>query len=195
MTMHDVSPEPPVFPNHEPMPLGAGYVVLRWQRGVTRWSHGSWQMSEFLLSVPETVAFAPRAETGGVPVAVLRQDEAQREVVFGPLPLVLHPAEAEGIWLNVTAPQPRVFGLLRCDEGQTWPTPRYLTVSQHEAARWMDGGEWVEACPLPRPFWEALAAYGRAHYRPETKKRRRRNDPFGILKRSTDEADEPEGVT
>lgn len=170
----------------------SGYLVLEWRAGTTRWSGGVWSLRAFHLSLPEGLAWQQQPEVGGRSIARLPHPDDPDAPAFaiGPLPLRLVPAEAEGIYLNVTAPQPMVFALLRCDEGESWPTPRYLTVSQHEAARWMDGGEWVESCPLPSPLHEPLREFAMHHYRPERKKRVKRNDPLGILGRSTDREEE-----
>lgn len=165
----------------------SGYLVLEWVPGQTPWSLGTWQVTAFHVAMPEGLSWSSRPEAGGRTIALLHDDDAHKRFAIGPLPLRIFPAEAEGIYLNVTAPQPMLFVLLRCDEGETWPTPRHVTVSQNEAARWMDGGEWVESCPLPSLLWDPLREFALAHYRPERKRRVRRNDPLGILKRSTDD--------
>ncbi|HCO77782.1 MAG TPA: hypothetical protein DIT50_06435 [Rhodocyclaceae bacterium] len=165
----------------------SGYVVLEWVPSQTPWSDGNWQVTAFHVAMPEGLSWSSRSEVGGRTIAVLQDDAMRKCFAMGPLPLRIFPAEAEGIYLNVTAPHPMLFVLLRCDEGEAWPTPRHVTVSQNEAARWMDGGEWVESCPLPSPLWDPLRVFALAHYRPERKRRVRRNDPLGILKRSTDE--------
>jgi hypothetical protein len=92
----------------------------------------------------------------------------------------LHPSEAEGYFLNVSAPQPRVFVMWRMVDGPEAPPARpvVVTLSYNEAARMMDGGEQVDSVPLPAPLLEMLSGYVAEHYKPEPRKKVRRNDPF-----------------
>ena len=64
----------------------------------------------------------------------------------------------------------------RFREGREPPVhPVVVTLSYNEAARMMDGGEQVDAVPLD-PFLRALLEpFVAAHYRPEPKRKQRRN--------------------
>ena len=92
----------------------------------------------------------------------------------------LHPSEAEGYYLNIVAPEPKAFVMWRMrDEGGDPPVfPVIVTVSYNEAARMLDGGERVDAVPLPDGIRSWLEPFVAEHYRPEPKKKLRRNDPF-----------------
>ena len=63
----------------------------------------------------------------------------------------LHRSEAEGYYLNITAPEPKVFVMWRMAEAGVVPPvrPVVVTVSYNQAARMLDGGEQVDAVPLP----------------------------------------------
>jgi len=91
-----------------------------------------------------------------------------------------HPTEAEGYFLNVSSESPVVFVMwrLRDDEAVPAAEPFIVTVSYNEAGRFMDGGERVDAVPMSAPIREWLAAYVAVHYKPEPKKKAKRNDPF-----------------
>ena len=82
--------------------------------------------------------------------------------------------------LNLVAPDPKVFVNWRAhDEGATPPVfPVIVTVSYNEAARMLDGGERVDAVPLPAGILAWMQPFVDEHYKPEPKKRVRRNDPF-----------------
>ena len=92
----------------------------------------------------------------------------------------LHPCEAEGYYLNIVAPEPKAFVMwrLREDGGDPPVFPVIVTVSYNEAARMLDGGERVDAVPLPDGIRSWLEPFVAEHYRPEPKKKIRRNDPF-----------------
>jgi len=97
----------------------------------------------------------------------------------------MHPTEAEGYYLNLSTDQPRVFVMWRMyDDGVAPPArPVVVTMSYNEAARMMDGGEQVDSVALPLELYALLVPYMQEHYKPEPKKKVRRNDPLGDPKR------------
>jgi hypothetical protein len=94
--------------------------------------------------------------------------------------LELHPSEAEGYFLNLTAPAPCVFVMWRMDEDGTPPLARPVlaTLSYNEAARIMDGGERVDTVSLPAQIADWMRPFVAAHYKPEPRRKVKRNDPF-----------------
>ena len=97
----------------------------------------------------------------------------------GPFDVELHPSEAEGYYLNVTAPSPKAFVLWRFfEEGAPVARPVVVTVSYNEAGRFMDGGEQVEGVPLPEPIADVMRPFIEVHYKPEPRRKVKRNDPF-----------------
>ena len=96
--------------------------------------------------------------------------------VYPGLVAEIHPVEVDGYYLNLSTPDPKAFVMWRFREGGEPPVhPVVVTLSYHEAARMMDGGEQVDAVPLD-PFLRALLEpFVAAHYRPEPKRKHRRN--------------------
>jgi Protein of unknown function (DUF3305) len=92
----------------------------------------------------------------------------------------LHRSEAEGYFLNTTTPEPKVFVMWRpCEDAERPPIrPYVVTVSYNEAARLMDGGERVEAVPMLPEILAWMTPFVAAHYKPEPRRKVRRNDPF-----------------
>ena len=86
--------------------------------------------------------------------------------------VVLYRDEAEGYYLNVATGEPKVFVMWRQEEGEDAPTPRSVTASYNEAARWMDAQERVDAVPMPAAMATWLADYVAVHYKPEPKRKR-----------------------
>ena len=99
---------------------------------------------------------------------------------FGGHAIELHRSEAEGYFLNVTAPAPKVFVMWRMKEEGATPLigPQVVTVSYNEAARLLDGGEQVEAVPMLPEILAWMTPFIDEHYKPEPKRKVRRNDPF-----------------
>lgn len=104
---------------------------------------------------------------------VLREDGAVAQWLHPGFKLVLHKDEAEGYYLNVSAPQPRVFILWRMEERIDAPfaLPLEVTVSSDEAGRWLDGGHSVDGVAMPLEIFAWVGDYVEKNYRPQPKKR------------------------
>lgn len=99
---------------------------------------------------------------------VIVNEERLLEVAFPGFAIRLERTEAEGYYLNITSPHPKLFVLWRLDGGLA--RPQRLTASYHEGARWMDSGENVDGVALPPDLIPWIADYVAAHYRPEPRK-------------------------
>jgi hypothetical protein len=110
-----------------------------------------------------------------------RAPDAAREVIFSDgrntqflfpgFELRLRRDEAEGYYLNITSPLPKIFVLWRKDDEIA--TPRLLTLSFNEGARWMDGGATVDGVALPVDLLPWIGAFVERNYQPEPKKKGR----------------------
>ena len=103
---------------------------------------------------------------------------------FTGMSMELHLSESEGYHLNITAPEPKVFVMWRMAEvaaaDNEFPGahPVLVTVSYNEAARLLDGGEQVDATPLTAEMLTWMQPFVDAHYRPEPKRKVRRNELY-----------------
>jgi hypothetical protein len=102
---------------------------------------------------------------------VMLQDEQSLQILYPGLELRLMRDEAEGYYLNLTSPAPKVFVLWRLHDEQA--RPEFVTVSYHEGARWMDSDEHVDGAPLPGELLPWIREFVEQHYRPEPKKQKR----------------------
>ena len=73
--------------------------------------------------------------------------------------------EAEGFYLNLTAPDPRVFVLWRMEAEDALPV--HVTVSSEEASRWMDGGHSVDGVKMPREIFAWAGEWVEKNYKPK----------------------------
>jgi hypothetical protein len=126
-----------------------------------RWGGERWEAKDAVLEVPSE-ASEPRE---------IFRDESSVRILFPGLVVSLRRSEAEGYYLNLTSPEPRLFVLWRMQDGVA--RPELLTVSYNEGARWMDGGENVDGVALPPQLLPWIAAFVAEHYRPEPKKPKR----------------------
>ena len=56
--------------------------------------------------------------------------------------------------------------------------PLIVTVSYHEAGRFLDVGEQVDAVPMPVALLKAMESFIAVHYRPEPRKKVKRNELY-----------------
>lgn len=123
-----------------------------------RWGGEKWEAKGV---VPDLTPDAP-------PRVIVDRPE-MIQVLFSGMCVRLQRDEAEGYYMNITSPQPKVFVLWR--PGETLAEPQMLTVSYHEGARWLDSGEEVNGVPLPTELVAWIADFCRQHYKPEPRKK------------------------
>ena len=136
-------------------------VIMERARLADRWATERWEARGVVRdSLP-----------AGSAEQVIVRDARATQVLFPGFELKLRRDEAEGYYLNITSPQPKVFVLWRAD-GET-VRPHLITVSFNEGARWMDGGESVDGIALPVDLLPWIAEFVSEHYRPEPAKKPR----------------------
>ncbi len=86
--------------------------------------------------------------------------------------------DAEGYFLNTSSPSPCVWVVWRPDDsrlldGEPMAVPQIVTLSYHDAGRWLDAQEKVDQVAAPAPVIEWLTAFVAEHHRSEPKRRQR----------------------
>lgn len=149
----------------------AASVCFRKRPVTSRWVDFEWDTAS--VAVSQATSDAPSG-----PREFLHGTELQWRHDFEPI--TLHATEGEGYWLNLNSPAPCIFVMWRLDENDADAVPRpvVVTLSYNEAGRMLDAGERVDNVPMPEPLKCALTDYVAANYKPEVKKKVRRNDPF-----------------
>ena len=142
-------------------------VILRKRRTASRWQAWQWELEDVV----------PHEPTYGNEARRLYQGEDGERWLHPGLRVELFRDEAEGYHLNVTTPAPCWFVMWRMgegsDEGEPIARPVVVTLSYHEAARWLDAQETVEQVPAPPDVVEWMRAFAQEHYELEPKKRKR----------------------
>lgn len=142
-----------------------------------------WASEQWL---PSAVVPVAEGRTNVQPPQRILHDARRTSWRFPGMEIDLHPSEGEGFYLNLTSEKPVAFVMWRMhDDGEPAARPLIVTLSYNQAGRFMDGGERVDNVPLAEPLRAWLAAFVAAHYKPEPRKKARRNDPFadGAFKR------------
>jgi hypothetical protein len=143
-------------------------VIMRRERLANRWQPWRWALDDV---VPQESAF------GREPRLLMRDDDGERWLHPG-FEVELFRDDAEGYYLNVTTAAPCWFVLWRMEEepglaDEPMPRPAMVSLSYHDAGRWLDAQETVEQVPAPPEVVEWLRAFVDAHYVVEPKQRRR----------------------
>lgn len=144
-----------------------------------RWASERWQPAAVEVAAPREGAPPARDLIPGSGEAEPADASGNRWRCKG-FEIELHPTEAEGYFLNITAPDPRIFVMWRMFDDGAMPSARpvVLTVSYNEAGRFMDGGEQVDGVPMLPAIADWMRAFVAVHYKPEPRRKVKRNDPF-----------------
>ena len=149
----EVSAHPPVF---------RVAVVMQRTTLTSRWVSEMWEAKG-------VVADAGAGETKH---RIIVTQASLTQLLFPGHVIRLQRYEAEGYYLNITSPQPKVFILWRMHDEVA--RPEFLTVSYNEGTRWTDSGESVDGVPMPAELLPWIGEFVEQHYKPEPKKQKRR---------------------
>ncbi|TDQ38424.1 DUF3305 domain-containing protein [Tepidicella xavieri] len=146
---------------------------------MSRWQSTRWVLADVVLheALP-ALSLAGAAEAGG-PIPIEPEagaSPATSHWLYPGFEVTLHRDDAEGYYLNLTAPQPCFWVLWRLDHEQgddAFPQPLIVTVSYHDAGRWLDAQERVDQVPAPPSVIDWMARFTQQHYQPEPKRRKR----------------------
>ena len=161
-------------------------VVMRREPVVgpmSRWQPWRWVLADVVLR-------AEPDDTGPVDANELHEPQAVEPVdgteviaqathwLFPRFRVELFRDDAEGYFLNLNSPQPCFWVFWRADEarlldGEAMAVPQIVTLSYHDAGRWLDAQERVDQVPAPAEVVEWVRGFVDATYQPEPKKRKR----------------------
>lgn len=158
---------------------------------MARWQPWRWVLADVVpagqpqlqpVGAPQPVAAAP-VEVQPLPGAP--EVAGARYWLFEGLHVTLFRDDAEGLFLNLESPAPCFWVFWRADEeqlldGEPMAVPQIVTLSYHDAGRWLDAQEKVEQVPAPPEVVEWLRAFVAEHHHIEPK-RRKRPDSFKPL--------------
>jgi hypothetical protein len=146
-------------------------VVMRKERiegAMSRWQTWRWVLDDV---VQHELGF-------GTEPRLLYKNESSERWLHAGLRVELFEDDAEGYQLNASTPAPCWFVLWRMDEeanGVDAPIARPVVVSlsYHDASRWLDAQETVEQVRAPAAVVQWLQAFIAVHYQPEVKRPKR----------------------
>ncbi len=146
---------------------------------MSRWQSHRWVLESVVLEGEASTSLGQKTATKIV--ATIENDSSERWIHAG-YRAELFADDAEGYYLNVTTDAPCWFVLWRMEdieEGGAGITdepiakPEMVSLSYHDAGRWLDAQETVEQVPLPPEVITWLQAFVDEHFVMETKRRKR----------------------
>ena len=143
-------------------------VVMRRERIDNRWQPWRWVLADV---VPQEDSF------GTQPRMLLKEENEERWLHPG-FKVELFPGDAEGYYLNVTTERPCFWVVWRMEEvaalaEEPVAVPHIVTLSYHDAGRWLDAQETVEQVPASLEVAQWLQAFVDQHHVLEARRRQR----------------------
>jgi hypothetical protein len=151
-----------------PRPCTAVAVVMRRERIDNRWQPWRWSLDEIV----------PHEEGFGATPRLLLKDEREERWLHPGFKVELFTDDAEGYYLNASTGQPCFWVVWRMEEeaqlaDEPVAIPQIVTLSYHDAGRWLDAQETVEQVPAPPQVVQWLQQFVDQHYVIEAKRRQR----------------------
>ncbi len=143
-------------------------VVMRRERIDNVWQPWRWVLADVV----------PHEDGFGKPPRLLLKDEREERWLHPGFKVELFFGDAEGYYLNVTTPQPCFWVVWRMEEeaalaDEPIAVPQIVTLSYHDAGRWLDAQETVEQVPAPLDVVQWMQHFVDQHHVLEVKRRKR----------------------
>jgi hypothetical protein len=135
-------------------------VIMERSALINRWASEMWEAKGVVRD----------SAPAGTPHSLIVRGQTLTQFLFPGHTLRLQRSEAEGYFLNITSPQPKVFILWRMQNELAQPV--VLSVSYNEGTRWADSGESVDGVPVPGELLPWMGEFVEQHYRPEPRKQK-----------------------
>lgn len=153
-------------------------VVMRKVHSHNKWQPWRWELAEVV----------PQQEAFGSEPRLLLDTESEQRWLYPNFRVELFRDDAEGYYLNYSTDAPGWFVLWRMEEEPTIAAeplarPAMVSLSYHDAGRWLDAQEYCEQVPAPPEVVAWMREFAEAHYVPEPRKRQRPESFKGLADR------------
>ncbi|MDB5965321.1 MAG: hypothetical protein JWQ72_1821, partial [Polaromonas sp.] len=120
----------------------------------------------------------PHEDSFGEEPRLLVNGSGEERLLHPGFVVELYLGDAEGYYLNVTTEQPCFWVVWRMEEGtpladEPLAVPQTVTLSYHDAGRWLDAQETVEQVPAPPGIVQWVRDFVDQHHVLEPKRRQR----------------------
>ncbi|QRR33361.1 DUF3305 domain-containing protein [Hydrogenophaga sp. YM1] len=153
------------------------------QGPMARWQPWRWVLADVLLSAGPDEAARLAPDEAHPPQEVEPIDagsvaDGSQHWLYPRFRVELFRDDAEGYFLNLSSPRPCFWVMWRAEGealvgGEPMAVPLIVTLSYHDAGRWLDAQERVDQVAAPPEVVDWLRAFVDATYVPEPKRRQR----------------------
>jgi Protein of unknown function (DUF3305) len=145
---------------------------------MSRWQSHRWVLEQVVLNGEVVQGSQSQNDLIDIKSQLLSKNDSKECWIHHGYRVKLFEDDAEGYYLNVTTDAPCWFVLWRMEEeacisDEPIAKPEMVSLSYHDAGRWLDAQETVEQVPLPPEVVAWLQAFVDEHHVIETKKRKR----------------------
>lgn len=170
------------MPNERPT-LEVGVIMRREAvpGPMSQWQAWRWVLADVVRPQDVGASLEEWSALGVDPVPIELNDDGMpnegpppQHWLYPGMQVELYRDDTEGYYLNLVSPKPCYWVLWRLEPNHgpdELPKPLIVTVSYHEAGRWLDAQERVDQVQAPKAVLDWVAAYTEAHYVPEPKRR------------------------
>jgi Protein of unknown function (DUF3305) len=142
---------------------------------MSRWQSHRWVLENVILTGEATSTLVEKTATK---ITNTDKNNSTERWIHAGCRVELFTDDAEGYYLNVTTDAPCWFVLWRMEEEAVISTepiakPEMVSLSYHDAGRWLDAQETVEQVPLPPEVVTWLKAFVDEYHVNDIKKRKR----------------------
>ncbi len=151
-------------------------VIMRRERvqgAMSRWQTWRWVLQEVMGH-----EVTDHADHFGTQPRCLRKTDDEQVWLHPGFTVSLHKDDTQGYYLNSASPAPCWFVMWRMEEepqisDDVMAVPIMVSLSYHDAGRWLDAQEHVDQVPAPADVVSWISAYAQAHWEVEPKRRKR----------------------
>jgi Protein of unknown function (DUF3305) len=145
---------------------------------MSRWQSHRWVLEQVVLNGEVVQGGPSQDDVIEIKSQLLSKNDSTERWIHAGYRIELFTDDAEGYYLNVTTDAPCWFVLWRMEEDagitdEPIAKPEMVSLSYHDAGRWLDAQETVEQVPLPPEVVAWLQAFVNEHHVNEVKKRKR----------------------
>jgi hypothetical protein len=151
-----------------PASFALAVVLERRELKGNRWASCTWD----IVGVAAGAAVAQ----GDGPMLVATDESGTEHYLWPGFKVSLFADEAESYYHNLMAEKASCYVVVREAESGERPQPFLVTLSFDEAHAYLEGDDSVHAVPMPPELYRWAEAFVLAHYVPEQRKKRKRQN-------------------
>jgi hypothetical protein len=143
-------------------------VIMQQSPSENPWVESQWEAIGIVAGTPERFNEHPEIE-------LIQERDGIRRYLHRGFNLRLHADECESYYHNLMSPSPCGYLVAGMDDDGT-PRPLLVSLSFDEAHAYLEGDQNLYTVPIPPEIYQWTEAFVLAHYVPEQRTKRKRQD-------------------